>query len=113
MNLENIVTRIDTWLQASQDNYVTYMITLFGIIIVSFIVAALVYRKIGGKDERTVQIKLHISHITFAVGFIATFLIMTSISTGTVYISQLGLLPLAITVVTGALTSLIFYLKNR
>lgn len=113
MNLNSILTHIDQWLGADRANYLTYMAVLFTLIIISLIVTAVLYRKIGGKDERTALIKLRISHITLGVGFASALFIMSSISTGTQYISQLGLIPVTITMLAGAIATLVFYIKNR
>ena len=90
-----------------------YIAIFGGIIVVSLVAYLLLIRRIGRLDERTALIRLKIDRITFASGLVAMAVYVTSISQETANITQLSLVPLALTFVAGTVAAAVYAAKNR
>ena len=110
---QRIFSSLDNWMATSQDNYGMYFIIFGTILAISFIALAILYKKIGGKDERTNAIRLRINYCFFVAAFIAMALYVNSVDSTTQYISQLSLVPLTIATVASTVAASMYYLKNR
>lgn len=106
--LSKMITSIDTWLQASQNNYLTFLAVMMGFVVLGMAITSFMNWRVGRADERTDALKLKINYIGFGIGFVAAMLFFSSMPSGTHYISQLGLIPLAIMSLSFAGASLIY-----
>lgn len=106
------------YLFAELDSLVTtnagLYVAIFGaIIVVSLVAYFLLIRKIGKVDERTAMIRLKIDRIAFGSGLVAMAIYVTSISQETTNITQLSLVPLALTFVAGMVAAAVYAAKDR
>lgn len=106
--ISKVITGVDTWMQASNSNYLMFLAIMLGIVLLGIAITAFMSWKVGGVDERTDSLKLKINYVGFGIGFMAAMLFYSSMPSGTQYISQLGLIPLAIMSLSFAGASIIY-----
>ncbi len=112
--LKNSIEAIDTWMQTSSTNYGLYFVIIAIILGLGFTAWILFEKKIGKSDERSDYIKLRSGFITLGIGWVVTLFFMPLlINSSIVYTSHLMLIPLSLTVIAGAITSAVYYNKNK
>lgn len=110
----NLITDMVAWIQASSTNFNIFLIANIVLMIIGFAVIGLFTKKLGKSDERTDIIKLQINYWTFGIGFAATVLFMFSvIDSGVENVSKLVLLPFTVTVIAGAIITVVKYFRAR
>lgn len=113
MNIfQSLLASIDNWMAASNTNYTTFLISTLLLFAVCAIITYVFDRRIGKNDERTAPIKLRISNTIMTIGFVAFLAYVSGLTSDLTYISQLAMIPAAITGLAAAIVTTTVYRRT-